>query len=378
MQRLLSAQFTLLALASAATNMDGFVAYFLAACPTGWSSFSLLEGRLALLVNNSYQAGATSGFPLADGEDRTHTHGVQGTLSLKNRDIAALGGFNNQAAKAGAQPLLPFFNVSFAAPSGLPFVQFTACRYSALSLQPPPALPAGFVTIFDQTAKTSGCPLGYAPLTSGGEGNLLVLGAAAGVIVGGASPLEPGDDLPTHAHAFSSSINLPAVDFAGIAGCCDHDVATSGTAPFNGVTAQSGDGVPYAAVLACNSTGAGAAVALPPSAILLSTQGCPSGWSPLGPGFAGRFVVGAQLHGLPSRSFGSDNVVNTSEWLPLHAHDFAVDVDLNPVGVELASGCCAHDYGGAGTFSAAGATGASPSAVPPFTVLQACQTESRS
>lgn len=352
--------------------MDGFVGYFLGACPTGWSSFSPLEGRLALLVNNSFQAGATFGFPLDDGEDRAHVHGVQGTLNLANRDIAALGGSNTQAAKAGVQPLLPFFNISYAATSGFPFVQFSACRYSTLSLQPPPVLPAGAVAIFDQTVKTSGCPSGYAALTLGGEGNLLVLGATSGVIVGDAAPLEPGDDLPSHAHSFSSSIDLSAVDFAGIAGCCDHDVATSGSAPINGVTSQSSDGVPYAAVLACNATANAETPSLPASAILLSTQSCPSGWSPLGMEFSGRFVVGAQSHGLPSRSFGSDNLVNTSGWLPTHAHDYSVDIDLNPVGVELASGCCAHDYGGAGTLNVAGATDATPSSGPPFTILQAC------
>ncbi len=67
---------------------DGFVALFQSGCPTGWSEMSGLEGRLLLLVNNSYQAGEQFGFALADGEDRQHQHIVAGTFNFPSKHVA--------------------------------------------------------------------------------------------------------------------------------------------------------------------------------------------------------------------------------------------------------------------------------------------------
>lgn len=363
----------LLGARAATSSQDGFVAFFLQGCPAGWSALPLLEGRLALLVNNSYQSGATSGFPLSDGEDRAHAHSISGTLSLGRRDLSALGGSNTAAAKAGAQPLLPFFNESEGAPSGFPFVQLTPCRYSVLSLQPAPSLPAGAIALWDPATTTSGCPAGSAPLAAGGDGRLLAVGSAAGLNRSDGAPLFPiGADLPSHAHGYSGSINLRAVDFAGIAGCCDKDVATSGSAEFSGTSGASHDGLPYASILACNTTG-GASTDLPAGAILLSTTGCPAGWRPLAAPLANRFVVGTPSHGLPSRVFGGAPLPDGGAgWSPSHNHAWSLDIALESVGVELASGCCAHDYGSAETYSAAGTTAAFEANASPWSLVGAC------
>ncbi len=87
--------------------MDGFVGLFTAACPTGWSTLPLLEGRLLLLVNNSYQAGEPVGFPLTDGEDRLHSHVVSGSFNVPYKEVSALVRFPGPRAARGPRAAYP-------------------------------------------------------------------------------------------------------------------------------------------------------------------------------------------------------------------------------------------------------------------------------
>jgi len=173
-----------------ASSADGFLGLFTGACPTGWSELPAAQGRLLLLVNNTFQAGAAIGFALSDGEDRAHAHAVSGAFDLPSREVSALGGSNTAAAHSGKQPLLPFLNETSAAASGLPFVQLTACRYNALSFAPAPVLPAGGVALWDPSV-TTGCAAGSAPLDAA-SGRLLVVSNATGLATSAAPPLEPG------------------------------------------------------------------------------------------------------------------------------------------------------------------------------------------
>ncbi|HRE92465.1 MAG TPA: hypothetical protein PK095_25335, partial [Myxococcota bacterium] len=62
--------------------------------------------------------------PLADREDRTHTHPVRLSATLSQRNIAAANGGNNSGAAPGTvSATLP----SGPATSGLTFVQRLAC-----------------------------------------------------------------------------------------------------------------------------------------------------------------------------------------------------------------------------------------------------------
>jgi len=359
--------------AGAAASQDGFVGLFQAACPPGWSAYAPLQGRLLLLVNNSYQAGEPFGFALSDGEDRAHAHVLSGSFSFPSKRVAALGGLNEDGAKSGAQPPLGFLNSTGAAPSGFPLAQLTACRFSALSLQPPPALPAGGVALWDAAAQAGGCPAGAsAPLTTG-DGRLLALSAARGWAAGAAPPLEPGRDVP-HAHAFAASISLETTDYAGIAGCCDDDPTSDGEKSAAGATAAASAGLPYLAVLACNTT-AGGALAAPRGFVFLSVSGdpCPAGWAPLGADLAGRFPVGTPPFGVPSKVFGGAPLAGLDAgWVPAHTHSFELRVQTGGAGVALDTGCCAHGYGKSGTYTAAGETDAAVSAAPPYIVVGAC------
>jgi hypothetical protein len=361
-------------------SMDGSVFFFTSVCPDGWAEFSALSGRLSLLVNNSFQSGASYGFPLSDGEDRAHTHLVSGSLSLPHKEISALGGLNEDAAASGQQPLLPFANISLPASSGFPLVQLTACRYSSLSFKPAPVLPSGGVALWDVAAPAS-CPTGFAPLTAGGDGRLLVLGGEnnTAVAMSSGAPAQPGADVSSHVHAFSSSIDLGATDFVGIAGCCDDSLAADGTVNFSGETSPGSSSMPYAAVLACNASVSGGATTFLPSGgiLILAAPGatCPPGWTPLSANISGRFPVGTPPHGVPARAWGGVPLSgDVSAWIPSHSHAWSAAVNLNPAGIALDSGCCAHNYGKAATYAASGDTANPlPADFPPFILLPACE-----
>ena len=174
------------------------------------------EGRAILLVNNSFQAGETFGFPLTDGEDRVHSHVISGNFNLPSKEVSALGGSNTEGAHSGKQPLLGFVNVSTQCPSGLPFVQLTACRYNSISFQPEPTLPIGGVSLWD--TPVTGCPALSAPMQQT-FGRLLAVTNSSGIYTNpGAGSLQPGMDV-VHGHDFSVSISLDGFDYDGIHGC---------------------------------------------------------------------------------------------------------------------------------------------------------------
>jgi hypothetical protein len=96
-----------------------------ATCPAGWSIFATAAGRLLVGVALGGDVGLTVNTPLADREDRTHTHPVALSATLSQRNIAAANGPNTSGAAPGnVSATLP----SAPATSGLGFVQRLACR----------------------------------------------------------------------------------------------------------------------------------------------------------------------------------------------------------------------------------------------------------
>ena len=352
-------------------SQDGFLAFFTAACPKGWSSLSLLEGRLLLLSNTSYQAGEPFGFPLTDGEDRGHTHIVSGNFNLPSHEVSALGGSDSVAAHSGAQPLLGFLNTTSPSPSGLPFLQLTACRYNSISFTPAPALPPGGVALWDPAAAPStGCPAGSAPL-QGGAGYLLSVSNATGLRTSSAAPLEPGKDID-HSHGFAASLHLDEVKFLGIGGCCDNDAAADGDHGASGMSSSASLNLPYASILACNVSAGIAVPVLPAGAVLLTVDGggCPAGWVPLSGAFAGRMVVGTPAFGVPSRTWGGAAFPQSGPAWPDHEHSFVLDFSTYAAGIELASGSGAGGYGrNADVHTVGGTTGGAVGAAQQLPVV---------
>lgn len=62
----------------------------------GWYPLQVAEGRLILSVERGVDGGLTVGRPLADAEDRNHTHKYSTKATFRQKDIAAIGCCNNQ------------------------------------------------------------------------------------------------------------------------------------------------------------------------------------------------------------------------------------------------------------------------------------------
>lgn len=103
----------------------GLVAYISGGtCPAGWTAASNVEGRIVVAVSDGKDVGVQVGTPLSDQEDRNHTHSYTGELELPPKSISAADGANLEGAQAQTYTISGTTN---AGPSGLPFVQVTAC-----------------------------------------------------------------------------------------------------------------------------------------------------------------------------------------------------------------------------------------------------------
>jgi hypothetical protein len=106
---------------------SGMVGFFAAAtgCPDGWMVASEASGRIPVAASDANAVGRRVGAPLADQEDRAHSHGFVATAVIATRNLAAADGGNDQAAQPGT---LTASGTTAAAPTGLPFVQLVVCQ----------------------------------------------------------------------------------------------------------------------------------------------------------------------------------------------------------------------------------------------------------
>lgn len=93
-------------------------------CPAGWAPASNVEGRIVVATAEGKDVGVQVGAPLGDQDDRTHAHAYKGDVVLPSKSIAAADGANVEGAKAQTYSIS---GTTSAGPSGLPFVQVTAC-----------------------------------------------------------------------------------------------------------------------------------------------------------------------------------------------------------------------------------------------------------
>lgn len=120
-----------LAVAAPAAATDGMPAGMIfftegANCPAGSERATQANGRLIIGVTDTGEIGNTYGTPLANQEDRTHTHEATMTVTINSKHIAAASSCcNGQATKKGT------YTTSVKtkpATSGLPFIQLLACE----------------------------------------------------------------------------------------------------------------------------------------------------------------------------------------------------------------------------------------------------------
>jgi hypothetical protein len=104
---------------------SGAIAFFAGgSCPQGWELASGAQGRLVVGVVDGGAAGVQVGDPLADREDRQHTHDFTGSVALPGKGLLAFDGPNGDGAEAKSYTVS---GTTDPATSGLPFVQMQVC-----------------------------------------------------------------------------------------------------------------------------------------------------------------------------------------------------------------------------------------------------------
>lgn len=93
-------------------------------CPSGWSELTVAKGRLIVSVTESTDVGVTVNAPLANREDRTHTHFYEVKVNMVVKQISADGCCNGQGACANDYLIT---GDAVNSTSGLPYVQLILC-----------------------------------------------------------------------------------------------------------------------------------------------------------------------------------------------------------------------------------------------------------
>jgi len=342
----------------------GFGTFFSQGCPPGWMVMPNAQGRLIVSVTNASTAGLTVGAALGNEEDRTHTHTFSGNLNLQPAQIASLSTGNEAGAKNGADP---FTGVTDNSTSGMPFTQLEFCVLQAADAS---VLPFGALGFYDPSLTS--CPASWAPYTAA-EGRVVM----PGYIVTGGEPVT-SDDAPLasqedrgHTHAYTATVAVPDVSFAGIDGCCDKSPAESGKTPVYGTTDSDSTGIPYIQLLTCMTEATTFNATMPTGAVVFSPAvGCQEGWE-LADFVSGRFLVALPSGGQPGADFGGASLPPTATELYPTAHTFSATVDMPPTSIDLVTGCCADGYAAAGTVSFSSTT-APASAGLPYIMVSAC------
>ena len=227
------------------------------------------------------------------------------------------------------------------------------------------AYPYGAISFFNVTS----CPSGWGPLSLAAGYFVVPIMQSSGMGGTVGSPLASGQDVQ-HTHSFSSSVSLGSLDYAGIAGCCNHNVTSDGTKGFGGTSNASSSNVPYVQLLVCMKQENQGPGTVPSGAVsFFGALFCPSGWTQTLT-TAGRFLVGLPANGTPGAAFGGNPLGALEN--RTHTHSFSGSVSTDSGGVGLATGCCAHGYGQNNTYNYSGTSDAGAANVPYIQLLQ-CQ-----
>ena len=351
---------------------DGAVAYHTGTtCPAGWQPLTDAQGRFLVGRTDGTQVGVTVGTPLAQGEDRTHTHSFSTSVDVGATGVAGLSGCCTDVGAAGTQPVSGATNAGQAGP---PRIAQLACERVVGTPAPvvdDHAFPNGSVVLFHK----EGCPDGF-QLMSEANGRFLLptpIGGTVGETVGTA--LASGEDRG-HSHTFSSSIDVPQQSLAAASG--SNNRAPKGNKPFSGVTASASAGVPYLQLLACRAIDrpdppAGEPITgdpLPSKTFsYFSTAACPAGWTRSSL-HAGRFLAGllpASGGGVPYETRGGAPLVPGED--RQHTHTFGGSVNVPNNEVVLLSGCCNDKFGATGTFGFSGTSSPAGLGMPYLSLL---------
>jgi hypothetical protein len=94
------------------------------ACPAGWTTATVVQGRLVVGVADGTKGGVQVGAPLSDQEDRQHQHTYTASVPLPTTDVSGSDGSNDNGASAQTYTVTGSTDM---APTSLPFVQVQPC-----------------------------------------------------------------------------------------------------------------------------------------------------------------------------------------------------------------------------------------------------------
>ena len=106
--------------------LPGSLSFFAGeSCPEGWSLSEAHQGRFLMALMDGGVAGTTVGDPLTPGEDRAHTHDIDGQAVIPNHPIAlATGCCYSQPGHEGSYA---FATTSEPASTNMPYINLLGC-----------------------------------------------------------------------------------------------------------------------------------------------------------------------------------------------------------------------------------------------------------
>jgi hypothetical protein len=223
--------------------------------------------------------------------------------------------------------------------------------------------PRGAISYFLGTL----CPAGWAPYSEAVGRTIVPVAAAAyaGATAGAALGV---NETRAHRHDLSTSVDLPSVSYAGIAGEANHGVARSGAITGASTTAETTTDVPYVQLRVCRKQTDPGERAAPSGVIAFFAGACPAPWTPA-TALTGRYLVAKPAGAMGGATFGGDPLAPGE--LRTHMHSVTASVAAPSHGIALAGGCCAGGYGAAGSRSVSAT--AAPAAIDmPYVQLVAC------
>lgn len=226
----------------------GAVSFFnRASCPAGWETLAMAKGRTVVPSVGTDPAGTESavGEPLADSEDRTHSHAVSGAVDLPSVSYVGIAGESNHGV--GRAGMIAMSATTSAVSAGLPYVQLLVCHKTAEADPAQRPAPSGLLMFFT----TPECPSGW--VQAGLPQGRMLVGLPESGTPGqafGGKPLAKGEKRG-HRHELAGSIKTSSYGIALISGGGAGGYARDGSHAYQAASDESSAALPYVQLLQC-------------------------------------------------------------------------------------------------------------------------------